>query len=298
MVLLGAIVAARPTAASSARADVVIRGPGFWSLSRLGHSEQHLPATSPTNVVRLGFRLPRGVAAAARRCYQGRLTARKTCFLILYHFRLRIDPTSQPGWINVSAATNRFTSSQVLFDVRRPADRLQIDWSTLDLIRGHDPHTTTEPEIEVRNINYLQTRGLRDGLNTIDFQLQMSEGVRVLGVDVFADSGLEWSRVPPGRLRLTVQPRKALVGMGGRIRLSYAVTRLGGRAPENVLVEAAGRVDSLEVVGRASRRIPVVRDTVRGTFVLRALRRGRTSVAVRMSSGTDRPTLVVPVVVG
>ena len=151
---------------------VLIDAPGLWTLQRLGYETQHLATSNKLNLVQLAFRLPPAVAERSHDCYTARGEIPKTCFLIHFHFKIRFALDSPPGYVYASAATNRHTASQVVFAVHRD-DGFSVEWSTLDLIRGYDPRVTGNPEIEVDNVNYLQTLGLRAGDNTLDFQLEV-----------------------------------------------------------------------------------------------------------------------------
>jgi hypothetical protein len=283
----------RSSGAASKTRSTTISSPGVWTLERLGYGAQQVPVDHSLNVIHLGFQLPPGVAAAAVRCYDARAQAPRTCFLIHYHFKIRFDPATQPGFVYVSAATNRFTSSQVPFKATTPEGKLTIEWSTLDLIRGYDAHTSYTPEIEVQNVNYLQTRGLRDGENTLDLQLEIPGPAVVSSLEVLPDTGLEWNHEPPGRLALSLKPRALKARVGKIIHVIYSVKRVGGRAPENVKVEAVGDPRRLKPVGAVLRRLPVVRGIVRGRFAFRVRRPGRTRVGVHVASGTTNNTVFV-----
>jgi hypothetical protein len=273
---------------------VTITAPGMWTLTRLGYGQQHVPADAGQNVVRIPFRLGKAAADRSHACYSGGSRS-KTCFLIHFHFRVRFAPGAAPGYVKVSAATNRRTASQVIFALKRPADRLTIDWSTLDLIRGYEPHTTTETSLEVNDTNYLQTQGLRAGDNTLDFQLD-TPAAAVESLDILPDSGLEWIAQPPGRLTLLVpDTQKAVVGRVFRVK--YVVRLLFGRPLENVSVVARAGSTGVETVGTSRRRIATLTGAVAGSFAFRPTSPGRASVAIHVSSGTSSPTKIVHVAV-
>ena len=271
------------SAKGNATSSPVISAPGMWTLDRLGFPAQQIPVDHPVNIVHLGFSLPPGVAAAAARCYDRKSS--KTCFLIHYHFLVHFDPAAQPGFAYISASTNQFTSSQVPFEVTRSQDQLAINWSTLGLIRGYDPHVSTSPDIEVRDVNYLQIRGLKDGENTLDYVLEIPGSVGVKSLEVLPDSGLEWSHVPPGKLVLNTKHKRRTT-RGSIIRVAATVRRVAGRPPENVKLETRFNNAFLRPLGPTTIRIPSVRTAVRHKFAFRVRKAGRMRVALHLASGT------------
>jgi hypothetical protein len=273
----------------------ILSQPGFWTLARLGYDGSRVPVSQPLNLIRFPFRLPAGVAERSRNCYRVRSLGRRTCFVIHFHFRIKFAPDSPPGHVYVSAATNRFTASQVLFEVQRPDGRMSIPWSTLNLVRGYEPHTSATPDIDVQDVNFIQTRGLRPGLNNLDFQLEVPEEAVVREVEVFRDSGLEWTTVGPGRVTFGVSASTRRPRVGQRLRVSYVVRRASGRPPENVSVAAATNTSVLRSSGQSSRSLGRITGTVRGAFVFTAIRPGAATIALHLRTGTSRPTRTVRV---
>ena len=186
----------------------------------------------------------------------------------------------------------------VLGDLNRVAVRSATHESAavraLNLVRGSEVHHTTATTINARDINFIQTLGLRAGDNTIDFALERPDAVEVSSLRVYRDSGLEWSALPPGKLALhTSAP--AQVRPGDSFLVRYRVVRKRGRPLENVLVKAYALNRIAAALRPTTRRIGVLRNTGRGSFRFRARGRGSARVAIHVSTGTDRPTHLIRV---
>jgi hypothetical protein len=183
----------------------------------------------------------------------------------------------------------------VLFEVRQTESGPRVYWSTLDLIRGHRSGIASVLELDVRNANYIQTHGLKEGENTLDFQIEIPDGVRVRSLEVMPDSGLEWSPVGPGRLALTVTPAKLVARVGDVRRVLFDAKLVSGRPLEYVMVTSGAAHGLATPIGSVSRQAPVVRKRFRGRFAFRMLKVGREEVRLKLVSGTTRRTVVVPV---
>ena len=304
---VGAATAAWAVASPSESGEqVTISAPGFWTLRRLGYDGQHVPVASDMNEVTLRFRLPAKAALAAPRCYEGDPTRRKyACFLIHYHFRIRFREDTRPGFVFASANTNRhYTASQVVFEVKRSESGMTIPWSTLDLVKGYQPHVSTSTEIEVRNVNFLQTEGLRPGENTIGFRVERFRashdpaGLRqptLESFEVLEDSGLEWSHRPPGRVGLVVNRSRRRTSRGRTLFVPYRIPLLFGRPLEDVLVRARVSGESIRLKSPSERIIPIVRNVVKGRVAVQATSLGRSRLIISAHSARHRSVATVPV---
>jgi hypothetical protein len=290
--LLG--LSAREARGGASGDPVTIASPGVWTLQRLGSAEQHVSTTAGQNLVRVPFSLPGAVAERSHDCYRRDGPAKRTCFLIHLHFRIKFAENTASGNVKVSAATNRLTASQVLFTLRRSGDRLAVDWSTLNLIRGYEPRSTSESLIEVEDTNYLQTQGLQAGANTLDFQLDAPDGTIVQQLDVLADSGLEWTSEPPGRLALSLLPVQP-TRVGHTFKVRYRVRLVSGHDLENVTVLGRSLSPSIRTAGASSREIGRLSATLAGSFAFRAKRAGTFKLQFHVKSGTTLPTKTIRV---
>ena len=211
--------------------------------------------------------------------------------MIHFHFRIQIATSAPAPYPKVSAATNRLTASQVLFNLKRTNGSLAVEWSTLNLIRGYEPRSTTDTSIEVRDTNYIETLGLVPGTNTLDFQLDVPDDTSVQRLDVFPDSGLEWISEPPGKLALSVSAvRPARVGR--TFKVGYGVNLVSGHDLENLSIEAGSLNPAVRSVGAPTRHVERLGRSVAGSFAFRASRAGRFRLRIHVKSGTTRPTKI------
>lgn len=173
----------------SAACCTTVDSVGRWTLPRLGYDAVQLPVRKEPARVRLRYRLPPGARQGSSGWY-----------LIHLHFAITIAPGTRAGHASVSAVSHDYVG--VLVKFKRSARDSRIRWNMLDLIRGWVDRTTTSRVIEVKASNYLPFRGVRPGGNTFMVVLRRTGALRIDGLRVLADSGLQLSRLGPARLEL------------------------------------------------------------------------------------------------
>ncbi|MDQ5821416.1 MAG: hypothetical protein M3540_08250 [Actinomycetota bacterium] len=250
---------------------------GIWTLTRLGYGDVVVPADAPRSSVSVPFTLPQGARQGPRNWY-----------LIHHHFRLTFDSASGEGFVLVTAATNGRAASSIEFTTRRDDGRLRVDWTGVNLIEGPTKGIDVGPQVDLREVNFLQYAGVRGGLNSLDFQVEQFGDSRVERLEVSRDSGIEYSRVGPALLRLELQDRRSPVSVGDLVRVRYQLVKVKGRAIRNVRISATADDRAMQPIGRTEVTTAISTRPVRGSFRFRPNKTGAFQVSVVARTGSGR----------
>lgn len=279
-VVAGSLLALACAGALEARATqhppVLIDAPGKWTLQRLGYGDHVFPLRTPERekVGPVLYRLPADARQGPRRWH-----------LIHLHFRIRFKAGAE-GRAYVGAGTNGYAAAQIVFEVTPE----RIRWSEVGIVHGSVRRETSEREAEVRFVNYLQLRGVVPGLNALSFDVEQLGPPTVESLVVYADSAIEVTRRSPGSVKLSLAaPRRVALRTPFLVR--YRLTNTGGQTSRRVGVQAVPEGRGVAVIGSARRSHGTLAPGAarRGSFRLRALRRGRWHVFFGGTSTTNRP---------
>jgi hypothetical protein len=257
---------------------------GFWSLARLGHGPvvlQENPKTAKTQVA-VTYRLPPGAHEGPGHWYVIRL-----------HFRVEVRPDTIPGVFNVAADTNGRTCASIIFTVTRDKRGPIVASDALGLVSGREVERGRGLVREIDFRNFLVTHGVKPGLNVLTLDLTSNAIPMVKQVTIFADSGIEYTRLGPPNATVQAHVREANVRAGRRFHLDVTVEhRAGLRVPTaTVRVQAPASM----VAGTKVHRLRWnSTQPLRTTFTLRARRPGRVPLTVvANTSGFPRSAVVV-----
>ena len=269
---------------SAANRPVRIDDFGLWTLSRLqaGRLDFSLDRDRERRVV--PFTLPEHAQQGPTDWY-----------LIRLHFTITFAERSRPGFAFISGLTNGHAAAQVEFRVVQRANGGQaVRWSTLDYIRGETSQLTKDRKIEIRFENYLQYRGLQAGRNLLAVQFERFTGVDVEALTIHPDSGIEMTSTGPAQLELVVEPTSQRVSQGEEFVVRYRVKNVGDRPALRVRVTPE-LVDQIELVGPRVDARAVLRNSLTGSFRLRAVKPGDFPLGIFVDSGTNHPGALVEV---
>jgi hypothetical protein len=192
LIVLSAVLVALLTLVSCAAGPRMIDSLGLWSLEKLGYSDLIFPDKEPLEATSIKYILPESAAQGPENWY-----------VIYLHFSIEFSDESDDGSVYVSASTNGRTAAQVKFVIEKHQDdSLTIDWITgsENLIKGDVKQSTSSLSIEdIHFANYLQTSGVKPGLNVLTFKLEQYDGAKVRSLQIFSDSGIALTLHPPSR---------------------------------------------------------------------------------------------------
>jgi hypothetical protein len=178
------------TLVSCAAGPRTIDSPGLWSLEKLGYSDLVFPDKKPLEETAIKYILPESAAQGPENWYA-----------LYLHFSIEFSGNSDNGTAYVSASTNGRAAAQVKFVTeKQPDGSLTVDWITgsENLIKGDVKHSTSSLRIEdIHFANYLQTSGVKPGLNVLTFKLEQYDGAKVKSLQIFSDSGIALTLQPP-----------------------------------------------------------------------------------------------------
>jgi hypothetical protein len=218
--------------------------------------------------------------------------------VIHVHFRITFADDSGSGFVLLSANTNGWASYQAKFYPAIEDGVLTVPWATLDLIDGLHKGVAAGRTVEYRSANYMQFRGIRPGVSSLNFQLEQFDQARVAALRIVADSGIELTRLGYGRmgLRFTVTP--PIIHTGESFDVRYELRHISGRILRNVSL-APELVDCLGVrlLGPKVVRFAQVASAVSGYFRFRALARGRCRIFFWAHSNSHQPAKEIDVTV-
>lgn len=224
-------------------------------------------------------------------------------FVMRLHFRLELAPDSGSGLIDVSASTDGGWSSDMIeIHVQRVGRTTRLDWSKVGLIAGAVNGHVAGRSVELADSNIMIMRGVRPGVNTMQFEVRSSENARVRRVTIYPDSGVYFTSSGPGtlQLHLSASPGPQLrVGQTLHVRMSLRDPNPRPVRRVNLALSFDKKYFQLlnppvptqiRVVARAR--------PYRHTFDLRALSVGRSTINLVTQSVNASPTAnVTPTIV-
>lgn len=266
--------------AASPSEPVLVTGVGVWSLQRLGYD-----ATTFANVERMAhadvaYRLPSGARQGPR-----------TWYLVQVHIRLRLS--GGDGTIQFSALHNGAASAQIRFTGRETPDgTYEIERGSTDLVDGTVRTVVRSRIVEVRYQNFLPYAAVREGLNTLRFQVERQGSVQLDALTILPSSGLAVSRAGPARISIAAVGRPRTVRVGKAFTIRVLISNVGERPTRYSRVALEFARDEIRATSSqaATGAIPA-RGSVKKRFVLRALRAGNLVIAVTATSSSNRPAI-------
>lgn len=280
------VLAALLSVSNAAGADepVVIDSFGVWNLAKLNRQSSTWSPGDGESIQVASYILPAGAQQGSGAWYLAHL-----------RFAIEFNEQSGEGFAYVSVHTNDRAVIQVKFAATQREGALVVNWSTVDLLDGRQERETTDRRIEVANANYLQTAGVQAGVNTLTLRVEQHQGLKIDRLEVFDDSGIEYTPVGPAKLKLTVLLEEQRVRVGETFSIGYALHNEGDRLVEGV-VEAVHSQQALATSDDAPQQVTVdAGSTQTGELLFTALLAGQHQVMLRVKSGSNRPGAVVGV---
>ena len=149
------------------------------TLGELGYSDLTLTGGEEADAPSVEYMLPEDATQGP-----------DTWYIIHLHFLIEFDEATGGGFCSVSADVNDRAGASVQFET------LTVNDSPFIRISGESA-TSTSTRMEVRYYNYLTLMGIKPGKNVMTFKLEESKGARVKSLQIFNDTGIESTTVPP-----------------------------------------------------------------------------------------------------
>lgn len=274
--------------ASHALADkpVLIDSPGIWTLERLGYSDIVFPCKENWEEFSVHYLLPEGASQGTDGWY-----------IVHLNFQIEFSEDSECGVCYVQASCNDSAGMMVELVTRRTVyGSLIVSWSTLDLINGYMSYSTSSLLVEITSSNYITYDGVKPGLNTLTFSLQVLEGsrTRVKSLRILSTSGIEYTRTSPPKLSLKVDLPKHRIAVGDVFTIPFELTNVGYLPAADVELKVIYPDDMLMLRGDKSYSVALLdsEQSVKGLFEFKAMKAGSAEVVVavtRVRGGSNRP---------
>lgn len=280
---------AREASSSLSGNSVVIRSFGLYDLRRLGSEGFTLrpksirPLRASYNATRaIPYTLPEGASQGPKNWYVVRL-----------HFKIRFTPGSV-GYAAVGASPAGGAAALVEF----VPEGAGMTWSTFSLIDGAVRGVTRSREVELRYMNYMTVHGGTPGRHRLVFWERHSDGMRVESVQIYPDSGIEYSPLGPARLVVSAHGPGRRVQVGETFDLRVRLKNVGERSAKyaTISLEVPTGVESLGRRRRSFAGIPGKR-SVATTFPLRASAIGAFVIGASVTASSNSPATSVLVFV-
>lgn len=241
-------------AAAAVPAPVLVSGPGFWSLGRLGYRFSH--ALRPNSDVRLSFRVPPRFRQGSGSWYGMRL-----------HARLGLDPRFGAGAIDLAAESGTSLCAEQRVDANARAGRLLIHWYGPPgnvRLRG----TASRPAL-LFDVDGVCTGRFQGGTQHVRVGLAAGFETPLVRWRLYGDSGVRVSRLPaqprpPLSPRIIVRMPRAPLHVGATLPVPFALVP----PPPRRVTVGTGTVGSVCRVSAMTRRRVVVRGVRRGRCIL------------------------------
>jgi hypothetical protein len=198
-----------------------------------------------------------------------------------------LGPGGSAGNVYLSASTNGYTSAQATLKRASAAGPVKVN--TLDEIEGEVEHATRSRTVDIDFTNYLQTRGVKPGRNTLRFSLSRFGRLPVERVLILPGSGVRATHLTPTRLVLSA-PASVLRGtVGDTLELGYRLTNRGDTPARRVVygLDRGASREELSSPRRLIRRVPALPGggEIKGTFKVTAEAPGSYRLRLRAGSG-------------
>jgi hypothetical protein len=245
--LIGAAISASAisaSAATSARSDSLhILGDGHHVIAVLRPSVSGSAIDRPVAPLRL--RIERGAQP-------------RNWYLVHAQFGIYIRTAPVDGFAVVSVALNGAAAIQYEFKVEH---RGRVRWSSVDLINGYRSGTIPLRRwATFHDVNYAQNRSLRKRTATLTFKSEVFLGMKVEAIKFVGDTTVTSTKLPPGKIRLIVEPPGNVVERGQSVQVRYRLVPSGRTLPA-VTVHARGEH---ALVSGATQRYSQLRGAVGG----------------------------------
>lgn len=288
-VLVVTCAASAPLGAEAASPATLTR-PGFYTMADLGLSGTNVGRPErgilPRGAV---FMLPNDAAQGSPLWYLIRLRLQ---------VRMTLARTAQHGVAYVGASTNGYACAMIRFEPRRQNNgQVRTHVSTSGIIDGMRQRIASTESVAVEFANYLQLRGVKPGLNTVEFRTERYGGARIERLEILEDSGMEISRRGPGRIVMTTRTTPKTVIAGEAFRVSIGIANHGGRDVGQVALRALPEPGYVDLVRRKRGVRQVLRagDQTTDEFSFRAKRGGTFQIAFEAASASNQQAVVLNV---
>lgn len=210
-------------------------------------------------------------------------------YVLRFHYRIGIDPTSGPGEIHLVGAINKGASALQVFYITPTAAGLKVKTTELGLITGFRTRTSHDLVYESTFRNYALIAAIRPGPGEFTFKVKQFGKARIRQVRVYADTAVERTTESPASLSLKAYAPRLAYRVGDQFNVTYRVVNNGG------LATSAGTVrivlhdsNRLKVIGPITRRLPPVSGHGQrgGTFRLSGRRVGVGAFDLNVSTPT------------
>jgi hypothetical protein len=192
------------------------------------------------------------------------------------------------------ASHNGYASALVEFDARQTSKGRQILQRSTSYIDGSAQKVVHNVESEFRYRNYLQYKGVRPGPNQLTFLVRVSGSLTVERTEIFADSGIEYTRKGPARLKMKVTVPQGALRKNRASPISISVANVGDRLVRHVGIGIEFSPDVLRIAGAKTAKVGDMPpgSTRQRTFRVTPLRSGAIRIVLSASgSGGNQPAV-------
>ncbi len=271
-----------PSSANAGGGVALIDSPGLWTLDKLGSQDITLDSPVGEKTIELGFELPADAKQGPETWYVMRLD-----------YSIRVSSSSGIGAMYLSGLTNGYASAQIETWTEATKDGgLMTKWSTVDLLDGYREYSSEVGEVQGTFLNYMQTKGIRPGSNTLTFKVETAGDIGVENVTILKSSGIQLTDESPPRLKLSVQAPPGPVRIGDTIWVAYTLSNEGDYPAKEVVVRVQGD-KGLELTESTEHALGSIDEgvTVDGLFTFRSLEKGSYTIPldVYAKGGANQP---------
>jgi len=226
------------------------------------------------------YRLPLGARQGAGQWY-----------LVRLHARIRFTATPRSGFVDLIAGTNGNTCALVEFVKQAGAP---LRWSSVSWVEGRQRGHDTGSVVDVQMTNFLQTSGVRGGVNELSFKVFQPTALKVSSVEILPDSGiLITDRSPPQLVAFIPDTDYVTARVGDTVNLPVIVRNVGAYAAPDVAVGLVAEDDGVDIVSMNPVEVGRVPREYRAAFRVELLRAGVHRIHVVVDSSVNRPQVVL-----
>jgi len=301
MVLILIIALSYPTPSRAAPSEpVVIDSLGMWTLDRLGYSDQLFsPGDQEVEILPIFYRLPDSASQGPESWYVFHL-----------HAQIEFDLASEDGsWAWIEAGDIDTACALLEFNVQKQGIEPLSDGTLPPMLIHHDSVGGIEGEVrstspsnvvEVTFSDYFFSAGITPGVNAMGLAVRQGTGAKVKSARVFADSGIEWTTVSPGKAEFSLDFPEKPINVGDTFDIAYTLTNVGEERLGNVTVAPDLLNSDIEIVGEKTQQFPELAgsEVKEGKFSFTALAPGDQTFYFWVNTGAGRPSYEVHLLVG
>ena len=251
---------------------VAIDGFGFWDLARLGSDPIRFEHVTDTARASVPYIIEPDKAQQGPHAW----------YIARLHAKVTFGAGTGRAYLFVSH--NGYASALIEYDVAGSATSRQIRRSTASYIDGSTSTTLRGDTDDLQFRNYLQYAGVRPGLNQLKFSVEVHGPLDITSVEILEDSGVEYTRVSPAKLTLSLHASRRLT-VNRAATLTVTVRNVGGRTVTRVGVGLEAANEDLRVVGPSSRLLGSFRPHARRQMTFRIVPRHRGAITIAVQAG-------------